>query len=288
MTVASVSARFVALAGCLPAADDPPTLDVAIPVPPPPTRDAAQTGARTVHLGRRNPDLAASARAVKPAGVAIDGARVTVTLPWAARQNADVPGFALVAPFRAGVTPTAIEVDGVPCPIPSPCALVDGRLWRPGPAPKELRFEVSPELAAREAAVRGRDEWFGAASPGVYTVPDEAVPVVSLQPTPMRVTVSDALPGSVMEVTATRVPSVLWEDVGPPVPLVVRHAAAEGARVMWSGAIAAGQREFLSIPLDDAARVPFIEHVYAAETTPVHQLGGVTALVGGVLTAPKP
>ncbi len=275
---------------CLPAPDDPEEAPVLVSRTPPPVREAAQQSVRTVHLSVRNPQIAAVARGVAPVGVSVEGARLTVTVPWVPRARAGVEGWALPAPFQSGVTPAALVVDGSPCPIAAdgPCALDEGWLWRAGAAPKQASFDVAPGIAAREAELRGATAWYGGATPAAYELSALGGPVVALQSGAARVTLETAPEGAELAFLPVRAPSAVWQDLSPPLVFSLKQPDPAGDRVLWSAEVPAGPGVPVRVALDEAARKSWTQWVFSAATTPAQTLGSVAVLASGQLLENKP
>jgi hypothetical protein len=273
------------LAACLPASDDPVDMPMLVSEVPAPVREAAQQSVRTVHLSPKNPQLAAAARGPAPAGVTVEGNHVTVSVAWVAFARGSEPGFALPARFRDDVVPEAVTVDGAACPVGAdgPCALVDGRLWRAGSAPRQVMLEVDAALAAQEAEVRGANAWYGGVSAAAYTVAALGGPVVALQSGAARVTLEAAPAGSALTFVPVRVPSAIWIDDAAPIAFTMKQPDPAGDRVLWSAEIAAGSGPPVRVELDEAARKSWTQWAFTAAGTPAQQLGSVAALASAQL-----
>jgi hypothetical protein len=278
-----IAALLLALVACLPNASDPAETPRSWGPPPAPVReeDALPGGIGARAVAGVTP-LWPVVRGTPPRGMKVQGTRVR--LSGTAWEAADPGQWSLPLPLVPDLVMTGLRVDDSPCGMPAPtCTLVGGRLTVGGvvEAPRRLAFNVPPELALREAVLRGRNLEKGALSTAAYRVDDEAAPVVVLGETAVQVTLAQLGSGAVLRFRPRFLPSAIFAGQPAPIPLEVVGARSGGEpKVVWSGTLdpAAAAAAPVSIPLDPAVFPAWSLLVIKARPRPEDALAGVAVL----------
>jgi hypothetical protein len=295
---------LLAILACLPNAADPPEAPRQWGPPPPALRqEATPTGGVGARAVAGVTPLWPYARGTVSSAVSVQGTRVRVR---GVRWESVAPGqWRLPLPLVPGLLLNGVRVDDVPCASPAPdCSLSDGRIAVGGvtDTPRRLAFNVPPELALREASIRGRKPEKSALSAVAYRIDDEPEPVVALGEKAVQVTLAQVGNGAVLTFRPRFLRSSLFSGEVPPIPLEVVGTRSGGEpTVVWTGLLdpglapapegseaAAADAQRVSVPLDPAVFQAWSMIVLKAAGRPQDALAGVTVLADlAIETGPK-